>query len=259
MTDSLRDEVDALNIDARDLIVNLFVEFVFAVRILRVDEQAGNVNAGVVDENINLVKGFKSRLNHSLDTSRLRYVGDDVFNLAAVLSDVEFGLIGVEVAYYDICAVVEESLSDSLADTRRRASHDSRFAFQAEPRAVSDFLIFRLKDFNHVTRLDFGHGFVFHMNGAFEEFAFAAVKLNRNVSEVHQVLLDFGADLDNLKLSARNFINVAGLNHASQLIAGVHNASIAQFGKSHCLIKHDDHIRRRDEVFHLPAELNDFA
>ena len=64
MTDGLRDEVNAFDVDARNFVVNFFVEFVFAVRIFRVDEQAGNVDARVVDEDVNLAESVNSRLEN---------------------------------------------------------------------------------------------------------------------------------------------------------------------------------------------------
>ena len=64
VTDSLRDEVDAFDVDARDFVVNFFVEFVFAVRIFRVDEQAGNVDTRVVDEDVNLAESVERSLEN---------------------------------------------------------------------------------------------------------------------------------------------------------------------------------------------------
>lgn len=57
--------------------------------------------------------------------------------------------------------------------------------------------------------------------------------VKNNETEVHQIFLDFGADFDDFKFRAADFVHVAGLNHAGELVAGVHDASIAQFGKSH--------------------------
>ena len=64
MTDGLRDEVDAFDVDARDFVVNFFVEFVFAVRVFRVDKQAGNVYARVVDEDVNLAESVERSLEN---------------------------------------------------------------------------------------------------------------------------------------------------------------------------------------------------
>ena len=59
------------------------------MRIFRVDEQAGNVYARVVDEDVNLAERVDSGFNHCLNAVGLRDVGDDVFDFAACFGEIE--------------------------------------------------------------------------------------------------------------------------------------------------------------------------
>ena len=129
MADGLRDEVDALDVDARDLVVDGFAEFVLAVRILRVDEQARDVDAGIVHEDVDAAElRFRCR-DHRRDALRIRDVHDAIEERSAALVDVERRLVRIHIADDDVRAVIEERLRDSLADAGRAARDDRCFSF----------------------------------------------------------------------------------------------------------------------------------
>ena len=105
-------------------------------------------------------------------------------------------------------------MSNRLADTACRTRDNCRSAFETEPRAVSNFFVFGFENFDRVARFDFGDGFFFDVNGAFEQLTRAAIELDRDVSEVHQIFLDFATNFDDLEFRAADFVNVAGFDHA---------------------------------------------
>ena len=125
MAEGLRHEVDTADVDIRDLVVDTLIELILAVRVRWVDEQARDVDAGVVDEDVELAELRLGLLDHRADTVGLRHIRHDVEHVAAALAALKFRLFGVHIADDDIRAVVEERLDHRLADARSTARNHS--------------------------------------------------------------------------------------------------------------------------------------
>ena len=175
----------------------------------------------------------------------------------AVLLGVEGRLTGVDIADDDVGAVIEESLSDCLTDTACRAGDDRSLAFETEPRSVGGDFDFFSAEGNFVANFGLGDRLVFDVNGAFEEIAFAAVELDRDMSEVHEVAGDFGAGFEHSELCAADFERVAGFDDVGEFAVLVEHACIAELREraGHFIVEEDDHLGGGDKILHLTADL----
>ena len=108
MAQGLCHEVHALDVDARDFVIDSFTELILAMRVLRVNEQARDVDAGIVDEDVELAERCLRLFHHGIDALRLRDIRHDVEQLAAALTELEFRLFGVHVTDYDIRTIIEK-------------------------------------------------------------------------------------------------------------------------------------------------------
>ena len=127
-SDRLRAEVDALQVDRRDLLEYAVIQLVFPVRIVRIDEEARDVDAGIVDEDVDAAELLLRLLHHCLDARTLRHVSDDVEHLAARF--LKCGRLGIHIADDDIRALFQKGLHDRLADPRRTAGNDCGLSFE---------------------------------------------------------------------------------------------------------------------------------
>ena len=133
MPQSLRHEINTLDIHARHLVVNAFVQLILAVGILRVHQQTGNVDARIVHEDVQLAELLLCLLYHGLHIACIRHVRHHIEHFAAALVRLEFRLLGVHVADHHIRAIVQKCLGHRLADAGRAARHNRCFSFQTKP------------------------------------------------------------------------------------------------------------------------------
>ena len=130
-SDLLRAEIDALEIDRRDLVKDGVIEFILPVRILRIDEETRDVDARIVDEDIDRAEPLLCRGDHRLDTRTLRDIGDNIEDLAVLC--LERGRLRIHIADDDVRPLLQEFLRDGLSDARRTARDDRCFSFEIQP------------------------------------------------------------------------------------------------------------------------------
>ena len=228
------------------------------MRVFRINQQTRNIYSRVVDENINFAESVQRDFYHVRNVFRVGDIRDDIFDFPTRLREIKTRLIRIHIANNNICAVIKESLSNCLTDAGSRARNYRSFAFETEPRAVRNLLI-NFINCEFVAGLNFGNGFCFDVQTAFENVTRTTVEFNCDVSQVHEIFLNFTADFDNFKFGVADFVNVARLNHVGEFVARVHNASVTKFGQSHRLFKHYNHLGGGDKIRNLSAEFNDFG
>ena len=84
------------------------------MRVVRVDEKARDIDAGIVDEDVDAAKPLLCLLHHCLDARTLRHIGDNVENLTTCF--VKFGRLRVHITDDDVRALRQKALHDRLAD-----------------------------------------------------------------------------------------------------------------------------------------------
>ena len=129
--DCLRAEVDALEVDRRDLVKDGIIQLIFPMRILRIDKEARDVDAGVVDEDVDSAEFLLRCRNHRLNARTLRDIGDNVEHLAALL--IECRSLGVHITDDNIRPLCQKLLDDRFADARRSARDNGSFSFEIQP------------------------------------------------------------------------------------------------------------------------------
>lgn len=108
MAQGLCHEVHAFDVDTRDFIVDTFTELILAVRILWIHKQTRDVDACVVDEDVELAKSRFCLLDHRCDALRFRDIGHDVEQLSPAPAELKFRLVRVHVTDYDIRTIIEK-------------------------------------------------------------------------------------------------------------------------------------------------------
>ena len=124
-------EIDALEVDRRHLVKDGVVQLILPVRILRVDQKARNVDARIVDENVDVSELLLRRRDHCRNAVALCHIGDHVEHLALLF--VKGRCLRVHIADDDIRALRQKLLGDRLADPRCAPGNNRRLPFKIQP------------------------------------------------------------------------------------------------------------------------------
>ena len=128
MTNGLRAEEKALQIDIYDLVKNGFVQFVL---MSFVHQQARNIDAGVVYKHIYAPKGVHHFFDHGVHTFFFGDIGLHIEQFS--VSDLQFGGFVADVTDSDIGTVRQKFFNGGQPDAGCAARDNNRFAFQIQP------------------------------------------------------------------------------------------------------------------------------
>ena len=124
-------EIDALEVNCRYLIKDSIVQFILTVRILRINQETRNIDACIVDEDIDMSKLLLRRSNHRCNTGTLRHISNDVKHLSILL--IKGRCLRVHIADDNIRTLRQKLLGDRLADPRRAARNNRRLSLEIQP------------------------------------------------------------------------------------------------------------------------------
>ena len=116
MSHSLSHEINSLQIYAGNLLIDIVIQLILAMRVLGVHQQAGNIDAGVIHQHIQLAESLLGLLDHVRDVIRAGDIGHHIEHLTAALVEVKLRSLGIHIANHHIGAVIQKSLSHCLAD-----------------------------------------------------------------------------------------------------------------------------------------------